>query len=297
MGYYGENGLEIYCDSGDLAETDECPCGCPSFEGRSIIYVDKHASGTGDGSSWADAYTDIQTAINAHPKKEIQIQGYGENDYYPGGIDLIECSYVKGIDDVWINGENSIIYGISGAAPNSRIESINIKKCKYYGVFIAREAVNVTVKNLYTSSQGGAFVNCESLSNCVADDIHGGESFKNCFNMDTCLSKNSNFGFWNGVSVGPFTLTNCTADNHSWASFSPRPGSTLINCTSKNQQTFYAAFGGVGDCIYENCVAFNNQGCGFIAYSGGINTYINCSEYNNCLAWGGDCSGQGCDAV
>ncbi len=60
--WYTSNGKLALCDNGKVALSDNCPCACPSFVGRAIIYVDKHATGTGDGSSWANAYTDIQTA-------------------------------------------------------------------------------------------------------------------------------------------------------------------------------------------------------------------------------------------
>ena len=49
------------------------------------IYVDKDASSGGDGSSWTDAYTDLQTAIdNATSSNEIWV---AEGIYKPNGED------------------------------------------------------------------------------------------------------------------------------------------------------------------------------------------------------------------
>ena len=115
--------------NGGVTKCPTCPCGCPPFDGRTITYVDMHVvGGTGDGSSPANAYDDIQDAIDAKPRTEIQIQGYGKLDTYPTGISLLDCTYLHGIDNVWIDGNNVLDVSIHGnSLTTTKIDSINIK--------------------------------------------------------------------------------------------------------------------------------------------------------------------------
>ncbi len=300
MEYYAENGLQVYCDNGLLAETDECPCGCPDFEGRTICYVDKNiVGGTGDGSSWANAYTDIQTAINAHPKKEIQIQGYGESDCYPAGIVLAECVYLKGVDDVWIDGQNTFDFGISGGAgfvaTNTLVKNINIKNCKYN-----------------PNQDRGAFYFCENLDGCsVKDTIFYG--FYGYISAIDCNANNAYGGFSGKISTNCHTegcgvgflatsnaiLTSCTANN----CYFTLPGFfvggrfnvTVYNCISSNNtgSGFYGS-----SAVFTNCNAFSNQRCGFEKNNVDPNTYIACTESGNCLGGHPSCApGVWCDVV
>ncbi len=291
--HQNKNGLFSMCDNGLLRLSK-----CASFDCRQIIYVDKKATGTGDGSSWGNAYTSIQTAINAQPCKEIQIKGYGENDCYPAGIPLIDCVYLKGVNtgsgDMWIDGENSYIRGIDGKnLTSTRLENINIKGCKYSNFINCYELISCNTKDTYLKSQWGSFFYCVLLNNCEADSIYGDDAFKNCKTMIDCTSKNSSFGFWNSVSFGPYDLINCKAINNFYTSFTGRPGSTFTGCVADGNLNYAFSTNG---CTYIDCIAINNQWCGY-RHDYIENTYINCTDSNNCLAWGGDCSQYDCDTV
>ncbi len=277
--HQNKNGLFNMCENGYVQLSD-----CPGFDCRPIIYVDKKATGTGDGSSWANAYTDIQTAINAHPCKEIQIQGYGENDCYPGKINLLNCVYLRGVNDIWINGENTNIIGINGNCFNyTKIENINIKGCKNSCFAFCQELIDCDIKDTILNGNGnqsGGFYECQILNNCIADNIRCNNSFTNCKTMIDCASKNSFFGFWIAVGL-TFDLTNCVSLNHSFASFGGRPGSMFINCIADGTQD-QPGFGSAG-CTYISCISRNNQNCGYKNFTS-PNTYLNCQDINNCLS-------------
>jgi hypothetical protein len=315
------------CDNGYVRLSD-----CPGFDCRPIIYVDKHATGTGDGSSWANAYTNIQTAVNAHPCKEIQIKGYGEEDCYPAGITLPECAYLHGVNvdsgDVWIDGENTEYYGIAGPGISleSKIDSINVKDCYRTFIRYVRYVYNSTVYAHYSIIGGGSvvgrgFSNCYYAYNCNAIELSTISAFSygfhTCLNLDTCTATNCYGPFWSDNSNSVYT--DCISDYGYAVGFSAS-GGTFINCVSNNCVTGWnpgfnlngnctltgctAAYNkgkGFGDPIYygqsifTDCVAHDNGGCGF--GFGQEQTYINCSGHNNCLNVGGDCSRQNCDEV
>ena len=57
---------------------------------QGIVYVDADASGAGDGTSWSDAYTDLQTALAATGSGEVWV---AEGLYLPGASGELEASF------------------------------------------------------------------------------------------------------------------------------------------------------------------------------------------------------------
>lgn len=321
--HQNRNGIFDMCDSG-LVRLSKCP----GFDCRPIIYVDKHAAGNGDGSIWENAYADIQTAINAHPCKEIQIKGYGENDCYPSGINLIDCTYLKGVNtgsgDMWIDGENTQLYGISGYidsshyVKNTKIDSINIKGCDNNCIEYLEitEICNCNLIGIQLpvgygySGHGIAIIRYGTVSNCTAKILSSGFWGIENINISNCTSDLFGWGFRGLYNCN---LIDCTANRNPESTY---PGSTgfqrinnssLINCTANNH-TSGGSIPGYGFLACEgstfiNCVSTNNQISGFsgnmystfidcissnnqnCGYLNNIDsTFLNCTDLNNCLS-------------
>jgi len=176
--HQNRNGLFNMCDNG-LVQLSHCP----SFDCRPIAYVDKHASGANNGTTPEDAYTDIQTAIDNDPKKEILIQGYGESDCYPAGIVLADCVYLHGVDSVWIDCEdsnyavrgNEVVNGTVVHEWTTQIDGINVKNSPSAILYILGNIYNCEVKNITDSSyHNGGFYSCYGvIENC---SVHTGGS-------------------------------------------------------------------------------------------------------------------------
>jgi hypothetical protein len=307
--WFNQNGKLDICGNGFIRYFE-----CPNSECRKIVYVDKHATGTGDGSSPENAYTDIQTAASNHPCKEICIQGYGENDCYSAGIILHDCSYLHGVDDAWLDGEGVETRGISGNSgkENTKIDSVNVKNCRWIGIEYCDEVVNCTVKDIsdYANSFFGGFYVCDSLDNCHAENIASHKAFSNCNYLNDCTANNCQSGIGNPLC--PTTLTNCIVSNCRSSGFVAFENSILIDCVAyglvnndgnggfstrgatltrcKSHDNNDTGFNGKNvPSNYIECESYNNYMCGYrtpeIA-----NTYINCLDYNNCLSGHWSCT-------
>ncbi|MDD5698495.1 MAG: hypothetical protein PHH77_07745 [Victivallaceae bacterium] len=299
--YQNRNGLFDMCDNGYVRLS-----GCPGFDCRPIIYVDKHATGTGDGSSWENAYVDIQTAVNAHPKKEIQIKGYGESDCYPAGISLPECAYLHGMDtgggEIWIDGGGTAEFGISGYieieryVENTKINNINIKDC-YNGVRYLKNTeisdctfIGIELPPGYGyGGQGIGIIFSGTISNCQA------ERFSQCFggmssvNLSNCIANKFNWGF---SYISSSNFSNCIANRHAESAYPGSAGfrncssSIFISCISNNHTTGGSIQGyGFTACsgTFEDCTANGNYVGGFVA---GLLTGIADSIFIRCTVNG-----------
>ncbi|MDD5598988.1 MAG: hypothetical protein PHV82_13655 [Victivallaceae bacterium] len=320
MLWYTPNGELALGGNGNVAVAKQCPCGCYDFEGRRIIYVDKYAVGAGNGSSWENAYTNIQAAANAHPNTEIQIKGYGEDDCYPAGISLPECAYLHGADTgsgaVWLDGEDTVYSGITGNSTN-KVLAVNLKNCSGYGFYRVGYLDGCTVNDIGKLY----FYQCLNIENCVAERINYSAGLKADGFLATaddgviynCIANNvwnaymirgaisasfanncGNCGFF--FDSGDITATDCIADGCAYFGFiyGVRSGANqtdLINCVAKN-----GGFGfgrnqyDYGEATFTSCSAFNNQNCGFISNQVAAPNYIDCSEYDNCLSGESSCT-------
>lgn len=275
MTWYSENGDLVYCENGNLAETDECPCGCPDFDGRVIAYVDKHATGANDGTSLLDAYTDIQTAIDNDPKKEIQIQGYGEFDTYQDGIILAECIYLKGVDDVWIDSSFPT-FAITGNA-ETRVDFINVNGGT--GFLLIVNVNNCIIKNASGGSTStGVFNQCTNIDLCTS--LNSGTSgFSSFTNATSCNATNSD---GHGFLFNNANVTSCNSLNNNGVGF-VGDDSILLECVSDGNGLNGSSGFFCSNSTLTTCEAKNNWRCGF-KKNPLANIYNLCIDTNNCLS-------------
>lgn len=317
-----QDGKRILCD--------ECPCGCPAFEGRPVICVDKYATGTGDGSSWENAYTKIQTAVNAHPKAEIQIKGYGEVDKYNELVILLECAYIKGIGSTWVNGVRAgyAAYFPSLIRYKTRAEAINTCGTLSEGFQFVDEVINCRAEG-HSGGTSYGFDRCGYLENCTALNFFIG--FSGGYYLESCTSLNCFTGFadnlhsdtdrnpvlincistgtgddgwgWGGFGfaddeIESVTMTNCIARVHDYSSsrytgFDAYNG-TLTNCYAEclDDAEGFNGFDS-GNSILSGCTAVAFGRCGFTG--DGTSLYDGCTSTDNCQMWGGNCTGHDCE--
>lgn len=159
MGNIQFNGGKMVFVDGKIGMGSGCCTDCPppSCEdtGKPICYVDKHATGAGDGSSWADAYTTIAGGNTKALTHRVYVKGYGSGDPYSeniGGIDLV------GIGDVWVNGRCTpgasyfCIYNITLTGSTTAYGGKFLIDGKSYGKF-----VGCSVKNVSTTGHGSPY--------------------------------------------------------------------------------------------------------------------------------------------
>jgi hypothetical protein len=86
--------------------------------GVTVIYVDQHATGAASGADWADAYTDLQTALSqAGSGQTIEV---AQGSYQPTtGTDRTATFQL--IDGVEVNGGYA---GVTGENPGDRNVSL-----------------------------------------------------------------------------------------------------------------------------------------------------------------------------
>jgi len=261
----------------------------------SVIYVDANATGGNNGSSWANAYTNLQTALTAAGSgTEIWV---AQGTYYPGTNRT--ASFQLKADVALYGGFNGTETMRSSRSPTSQVailsgdigaSGVSTDNCYHVltgatgavldgftvtGGFADGPFPHLNGAGLYNSNASPTIVNCVFASNSTANAGSGGAIFN--------------------LTSSP-TITNCTFVGNSgyWggAICNLNGGSPMIgNClfTSNN-----ADFG--GGINNENCAAIVGN-CVFVgngADGGGINnrncspTILNCVFHaNSASEWNG----------
>ncbi|RMD99648.1 MAG: hypothetical protein D6816_14660, partial [Bacteroidetes bacterium] len=258
---------------------DEAEFTCPS---GSILYVDIDATGAGNGSSWSDAYTDLQTAIDL-------------------------ASVCSGVTQVWV--AEGTYKPTSGTNRYVSFELVN--GVAVYGGFSGTETTlsqrdwtaNTTILsgNIGTSAATDnsyhVFYNTSNDATAVLDGFTISDGYANG-------GSNNNFGGGMYNDKASPTIKNCTfASNTAYyggalynvGTSSSNASPDLISCAFKGNLAFY--YGGalynqnycsptISNSLFSGNKANNNRG-GAIYVNSGSPTITNCTFAANYGYYGG----------
>jgi len=240
-----------------------------AYELQAIWFVDVDATGNDDGSSWQDAFDDLQDALyEADDGDEIWV---AEGTYKPtsgssrsvsfalvegvaiyGGFDGTET----GLDQRDWTAHETILSGDIGT-PN------NLSDNSYHVVTTGSGTSQTAVLDGFTITGGNA--------NVYPNDTGGGMNNKGNPTVINCTFSDNSASYGGGMCNGYY-------NGHS----SP----TLTNCTFSGNSAS-AGGGGIFNYMYSNPVltncAFSENSSG--SYGGAINNYCSGPTLTNCIFW------------
>ncbi len=238
------------------------------------IYVDTDATGTGDGSSWANAKTDLATAVaGAQSGDDVWVA----EGHYPGTVELKDGVAIYGgfrgnetvvtqadrlANKTFIDGGGRPVRSVGNDATailNGFYIIRGFVACPEYGAAIELSNSNAKITDcVFTQNRA------EALGG-VACVWGGSPTFDNCI-------FHRNDGGWGAGAVfnrgnATPTFTNCLFyGNTSWeggAIVSTSGAPTLVNCTLANNTATKgqggAIFDSAGQVVLRNCILWNNS--------------------------------------
>ncbi|TAD84064.1 MAG: hypothetical protein EAY75_13810, partial [Bacteroidetes bacterium] len=215
-------------------------------------YVKTIATGTGDGSSWANATSDLQNAINtSNDFSQVWVaagtynlstsltmkNGVGIYGGFAGTEDLISQRNLaantsilttNGTDRVILNNENGV--GSAGVLDGFTIQGGNAAR----GGGIANWGASPTIRNcIFRNNTGG------TRGAATSDERNSAPTYINCVFTNNSSNGGIFWSFGDIVSRGS----------------SP----TFVNCTvSGNSGGNFLLWGGRGNATFRNCIVWNN---------------------------------------
>jgi hypothetical protein len=239
--------------------------------GVTVIYVDQHATGAASGADWADAYTDLQTALSqAGSGQTIEV---AQGSYQPTtGTDRTATFQL--IDGVEVNGGYA---GVTGENPGDRNVSL-------YPTILSGDigTTGDSSDNSYNVVTGSGTDSTAVLNGFT---ITGG-------NADGATASNQ-YGAGLINSDGSPTINNCTFTNNlasgGGAAIDNYGSSTapqISNCTFTNNVVSNGVGGAVANAtgaaaLFQNCTfTANSAGAGV---GGAVDDYNATTKYIQCL--------------
>ncbi|MBN1786765.1 MAG: hypothetical protein JW806_00035 [Sedimentisphaerales bacterium] len=252
-----------------------------------VLYVDGDANGVNDGTSWSDAFNDLQEALSvAAVYTEVEEIHIAEGVYRPAGAGGNRNTEFQLVYDVDVKG------GYAGVGePDPNVRNISYYETVLSGDLNGDDGPNFTNRgdNSYTVVKGHNMV---LLDGCV---ITGGDG-----------------GNGGGIDVSGtnITISNCTIINnrgpYGGGVYSYRGSPTLKNCLLIGNQAKPNSIGSGGGIycasdntcypVLTNCTfvdnSANNTGGGICSFSTCQMTVTDCILWNNSDSGGTDESGQ-----
>ncbi|MBN1514391.1 MAG: right-handed parallel beta-helix repeat-containing protein, partial [Phycisphaerae bacterium] len=281
---------------------------------QTVIFVDASATGAGNGSSWADAYTSVQPALNAaQPGDQVWVAAgtYVENitlalgvglyggfvgDENPATFDLADRDFP--VNETILDGNQggSVVTAPSGATETTRIDGF-------------------TIRNGYGDYGGG--ISLTDSSPTIANNVITGNTSCGIETYPNYDERRACGGGINSSGGNPVIIGNLVMDNRThayvWESWSedcvewdPETDECIRWEWHANQQTEGGCGGGVY-CSYGSPTIGNNtimgnsafDGCGGGIHASGSPTIANNTIVSN-SAWtfgGGIDSGSGSPTI
>ena len=185
----------------------------PISQSTPTIYVDADATGAGDGSSWADAYTTIMAAHAAASAGDvISVSGGASGHTYVETLNITKGVTIQGSTESGHDGEVTIGSGIYLHNTTGTITINNLK---------AEHSVEITPLYFYASSNS-------VFNNFTINNIVTGNSYSRVYDCtavfnycDIGRSVRTNSGastFLIGFDAFDFTFNYCTFDYSSYIS-------------------------------------------------------------------------------
>ncbi|MBE6413809.1 MAG: hypothetical protein E7035_04560, partial [Verrucomicrobiaceae bacterium] len=247
------------------------------FAGQ-VFYVVSGGAGKKDGMSWANAFSDVQTAID----RAYEV-ATADN---PSEVWIAKGTYKHGSQMTMKN--NVAIYGGFAGTETSKDQRVSGDNTILDG-----EGKYRVFYNYYSSSN--PLTNSAKLDNVTIQNGYASDGYSNTFS-----SAEDGAGMYNNYASPE--ITNCTFSGNiagdsggGMCIYSSSP--VLTNCTFANNS---ASFGG-GMYNYSssptltNCTFVNNSASGsWNSYGGGMyNEYESCPVIKNCILWGNTASSSG----
>jgi len=276
-----------------------------------VIYVDCDATGANDGTSWPDAYTDLQDALDEPPASGDEIR-VAEGTYPPSkedspGVPLSKTfKLIDGVD---------IIGGYAGCGepdPNERdvavYETVLDGGGEGIRVVYAYMLNNAPVLDGFIMTSGAYGVWCTAtdlaITNCIvrenSDDgiysVSGSDPV-----IESCvIENNSGRGIWfNGISNS--TIENCVIRNNAEEGLYCYGRGMTIRNNWIHHNGHAGSYDGIyfyspndSDCVENNTIAYNS---GFGIYNEESVFYT--PTISNCILWGNGAGGinDNCEAT